>query len=168
LLVLQRQQIRTIGVIFVLVLTLLVVLTICLAPGVASASEACPAWKAERDVEQARIALRKAERRLAEAKRILTATRGYTASFGSSVGRWVRLSRRVGWSWATMPTLMMVVDRESGGDPGVFNYQGSGCAGLLQLAPCHYEGRFSPTDPKANLSYGLKLYRGSGWSPWAL
>jgi hypothetical protein len=63
---------------------------------------------------------------------------------------------------------MYVIDRESGGNPSVFNYEGSGCAGLLQLAPCHYSGRFDPTNAKRNLSYGLRLWRGSGWAPWSL
>jgi hypothetical protein len=84
------------------------------------------------------------------------------------VGRWVRLGHRVGWSWLQFPTLFYVIDRESGGDPDVYNYQGSGCAGLLQLAPVHYLGRFDPTIPRANLAYGFKLWRGSGWAPWSL
>jgi hypothetical protein len=127
---------------------------------------ACPEWMAERDVREARTALRKAERRLAETQRVLTATRTYSARYGASVSRWVRLSRRVGWGWAQLPTLMYVVDRESGGSITATNPY-SGTAGLLQIHPCHGLGD-AAYDPRANLAYGLKLFRGAGWSPWAL
>ena len=53
----------------------------------------------------------------------------------------------------------------TGGNPSAYNAS-SGCAGLLQLAPCHYRGRFDPLRPRANLACGLKLWRGSGWQPW--
>lgn len=147
---------------------ILVLACLLLLPPPADASDACPTWQAARDLKAARVAHAKAEKRLAEAKRVLSATKSYSATYGSSVGRWTRLARRTGWPWPQFPTLMYVIERESGGNPSVFNYQGSGAAGLLQLAPCHYSGRFDPTDPRANLSYGLKLFRGSGWSPWAL
>jgi soluble lytic murein transglycosylase-like protein len=61
---------------------------------------------------------------------------------------------------------MYVIDRESGGDPNAQNP--SSASGLLQLMSIHWSGRFDPFKPKANLSYGYKLYRGSGWAPWAL
>lgn len=134
----------------------------------AAETTAFPVWKAERAVKAARNDLRRAEQRLAEAKKVLTATRTYTALHGPAVGRWVRCSRRVGWQWSSIPTLMYVIDRESNGDPAVQNYMGSGATGLLQLMPVHWQGRFDPRDPRANLSYGYKLYRGSGWSPWGM
>lgn len=110
----------------------------------------------------------RAEKREARARYVYEATVAYTARYGASVGRWTWLARDVGWPKAEMATLMYVVDRESGGDAGVFNFEGSGCAGLLQLAPCHYSGVFDPKDPRANLACGLKLWRGSAWAPWAL
>jgi hypothetical protein len=64
-----------------------------------------------------------------------------------------------------MPTLARIIAAESGGNPSAYNAS-SGCAGLLQLAPCHYRGRFDPLRPRANLACGLKLWRGSGWQPW--
>lgn len=30
----------------------------------------------------------------------------------------------------------------------------------------HWAGKFDPMDPRKNLSYGLKLWRGSAWAPW--
>jgi hypothetical protein len=62
---------------------------------------------------------------------------------------------------------MYVIDRESGGDPLAKN-PASSASGLTQLMSIHWAGRFSPFDPRANLAYALRLYRGSGWSPWSL
>ena len=130
-------------------------------------ADACPAWRAERDVKEAKRALVRAEKRLAEAKRVLSATRSYSGAYGTSVGRWTRLSRRVGWPWAQFPTLMLVIDRESGGHADAKN-PASSASGLLQLMSIHWAGKFDPMDPQKNLAYGLKLWRGSGWTPWAL
>jgi len=60
---------------------------------------------------------------------------------------------------------MRVMDAESGGSYLAVN-SSSGCAGLLQLAPCHWSGQFDPYVPRNNLAYSLKLRRSSGWSPW--
>lgn len=147
--------------------TLLSGLLFLLLAAPALGDAACPTWQAERDVRQARRAHARAERRLAEAKRVLAATRTYSAAYGANVGRWTRLARRVGWQWGCFPTLMLVIDRESGGDPHAANPTSS-ARGLVQLMGIHWEGRFDPFDPRANLSYGLKLYRGSGWSPWSM
>lgn len=62
---------------------------------------------------------------------------------------------------------MLIVDRESGGDPHAANPVSS-ARGLLQLMSIHWAGRGDPLDPRWNLAYGLKLYRGSGWAPWAM
>ena len=152
---------------------LVLVLWLCLFAGWSGANASAPAGscsvtQAKRDVAAAKRAVARAEARLREARHVLSSTRQYVSEYGSGVGRWTRLARRVGWPWPQFPTLMYVINRESGGNPAVYNYQGSGCAGLLQLAPVHYQGRFDPTRPRANLSYGLKLWRGSGWQPWSL
>jgi soluble lytic murein transglycosylase-like protein len=83
------------------------------------------------------------------------------------VGRWVRLARRAGWPWAEFGTLMRIVDAESNGQPAAVN-SSSGCAGLLQLHPCWYAGRwhFDPTIARLNLRYGLRVWRLSGWGAW--
>jgi hypothetical protein len=65
-----------------------------------------------------------------------------------------------------MGTLCLVIDRESGGDPSAAN-PASSASGLLQLMSVHWAGKFSPFVARPNLAYGLKLWRGSGWSPWA-
>lgn len=149
------------GSITLATLTLLIAAVAVMGPDAASASGACSA-------SQARAAMLRERAEYIEAVRVYEATRKYAIAYGKSVARWTRLSRRVGWSWATMPTLMRVIGRESGGDPAVYNYAGSGAAGLLQLMPVHYSGRFSPTDPRANLAYGLRLWRAGGWSAWGV
>lgn len=126
----------------------------------AYASPACNVAQAKKDV-------RVAEKRLKEAKRILQATRKHSCRYRPAVGRWVRLSRRVGWPWSSIDGLMYVIERESKGNPKVYNTQGSGAAGLLQLMPMHYKA-FDPTNPKRNLAKGLRSWKSSGWQPWAL
>jgi soluble lytic murein transglycosylase-like protein len=83
------------------------------------------------------------------------------------VGRWVRLSRRTGWPWAEFATLTRIIDAESDGIPTAVN-SSSECAGLLQLAPCWYSGKwqFDPYDPRLNLLYGLRVWRLCGWGAW--
>ena len=152
--------------VLIVTLFLTTLLWLGLASTAAAATGACSVSAARDDVSAARSALRRAEARLAEARRVLAATEAYSSDYGSNVGRWVRLSRRVAWPWSAMPTLMFVIDRESNGDPAVYNWSGSGAAGLLQLMPLHYAGRFDPTVARANLAYGRKLYVGSGWAPW--
>lgn len=143
----------------VLVLVGACLLAVAGAPALASEPGACSVKQARRDVARA-------QHKLDEARRVLAATRHYSAAYGTSVGRWVRLSRRVGWTWGQFPTLMLVIDRESGGDPHAQNP--SSASGLLQLMSIHYAGRFNPLDPKRNLAYGLRLWHGSAWQAWAL
>jgi hypothetical protein len=122
---------------------------------------------AERDVERAKAALR-------EARAIEDATRAASATYSPDVGRWVSLARREGWVWGTIPQLMYVIDRESGGAPKAKNPT-STATGLLQMLQAWWDGTwfgwvFDPTDPAAALHYGWKAYhdRGLGWQPWAL
>lgn len=149
------------------ILVLLLALPVVLAGAEAAqaASGACSVKQARRDVAKAKVRLRRAMAQLRGAKHILSETRRATRAYGAATGRWVRLGRRVGWPWREMQTLARIIAAESGGDPNACNAS-SGCAGLLQLAPCHYRGRFDPYVPRANLAYGLKLWRGSGWQPW--
>ena len=133
-----------------------------------AADGACPVWQAERDVKAAKRAVARAEARLSEARRVLAETKRATALYGNRVGRWVRLSRRVGWPWAEFATLTRIIDAESGGIPTAVN-SSSGCAGLLQLAPCWYDGRwqFDPYNPRLNLRYGLRVWRLCSWDAWS-
>ena len=132
-----------------------------------AAQGACPVWQAERDVQAAKRAVARAEARLREARRVLAATERATALYGARTGRWVRLSRRTGWPWPELPTLTRVIDAESNGRPAAVN-SATGCAGLLQLHPCWYAGRwqFDPTIPRLNLRYGLRVWRLCGWGAW--
>lgn len=135
------------------------------AGDVAAYSTSCGVKKAQQDVTAAKRAVAKANARLREARYVLSATKAATASYGTNVGRWVRLARRSGWSRGCISHLMYVIHRESRGSPKALN-PSSGCAGLLQLHPCH--GVKNPFDPGVNLRAGHRLYRAAGWSPWAL
>ena len=154
---------RLMCIVFMAALLALVLFFILTGP--ALAADACPTWRAERDVRAARTAVRKAEARLAEAKRVLGATRAYSSQYGPSVGRWTRLSRRVGWPWAQLPTPMSTTYRESRGDPRASN--GGVYLGLLQVWREHVADPARLYEPAYNLRTGLRLWRGSGWSPWA-
>ena len=127
-------------------------------------------------VKHAATHVREARAALADAQRVQTATRRYTAAYGATVGRWVWLADDVGWPPAQWPTLFFVVDRESGGFPGIMNSQGSGAAGLLQEMPDWYNGSrlyydfpaFNPLNPRLNLYYGYRGWLVSGWAPWSM
>jgi outer membrane murein-binding lipoprotein Lpp len=142
-------------------------------PAAAKGYEGVDVKHARQHVRAAQRDLVRAEARLREARTILDETRWYTSLYGTSVGRWLWLSDDVGWKEPQWPTLFMVIDRESGGSPGIVNSQGSGAAGLLQFMPPWYNGQwgypaFNPFDPRANLKAGLWLWHRNGWSPWAL
>jgi hypothetical protein len=59
-----------------------------------------------------------------------------------------------------------VVGRESGWNPRAVNPR-SGSAGLFQLMPFWWRGKFDPFNPYLNARFAYGLYRQSGWSPWA-
>ena len=133
----------------------------------ASEPDACSVTEAHARVHKAARALHRAEARLAEAKRVLSATRAYSTQYGASVGRWVWLSRRVDWPWTQVPQLMYVVDRESNGDPDAKNTVSS-ASGLLQFLSDWWAGKWDPFDPRANLRHGYLAWREVQWTPWAL
>ena len=124
-------------------------------------------------VKHAATHVREAKAALKDAERVLTATRRYTAAYGATVGRWVWLSDDVGWPPAQWPTLFYVIERESGGYPGIMNSQGSGAAGLLQLMPGWYTGQWglpagNPRDPRYNLHSGYLMWKTERWGPWGM
>lgn len=158
-----------------LIVVIAVLIVICgneLA-GATTYSSACSVSEAHARVHKAARAAHRAEARLAEARRVLTATRGYSALYGAGVSRWVWLSRQVGWPWGCFPTLMSVVSRESGGNPAAKNPY-STASGLLQMLAFHFDGSgsygwvFNPFDPRQNLHHGWMLWHRGGWAPWAL
>lgn len=68
---------------------------------------------------------------------------------------------------ATGADAVEVADCESRLDPTEVN-DDSGAAGLFQLMPDHWEGRFDPFDPLANARYAYGLSNGgTDWSDWA-
>jgi len=143
--------------------------------GAATGTGPCSAKQAHRAVHAAHRAYVRAASRYREAKRVLSKTRAATSTFGSSVGRWVRLARRAGYAWWEMPILMRVVDRESEGDPSVPNTGGSGALGLLQIMPEWADGskgwywkqwrlhaRWDRTSAWESLRHGSHM----GWGNW--
>jgi len=87
---------------------------------------------------------------------------------GSSNGvRWIPLARHVGWPRYTLSQLAYIIQRESSGRQNAYNGV-IGCTGLLQIWPGHVSDPWRLTDPEYNLAVGLRLYRSSGWGPWAL
>jgi hypothetical protein len=121
-------------------------------------------------VREAGRAAKQAYRDYLHAKGIEKATKQYTASYGANVGRWVWLADSVGWPRSTWGQLLYVIERESGGSVHAVN-PSSGCYGLLQLHPCHWSAKYGGAwiqIPRHQMWLGLKLWRESGWSPWAL
>ena len=66
-----------------------------------------------------------------------------------------------------MPTLMLVVHRESGGDPAAENPT-STASGLLQFLADWWAGRWNQFDAAVNLAHGFRAWLEVGWAPWAL
>ena len=66
-----------------------------------------------------------------------------------------------------MPTLVFVIDRESGGDPAAQN-PASTASGLLQFLASWWSGKWNPMDPRVNLAHGYRAWREVGWAPWAI
>lgn len=127
---------------------------------------------ARQHVRAAQRDLARAQARLRAARTILDATKCYTSTYGTSVGRWVWLSDDVGWPRSQWPTLFFVIDRESGGSEGIPNSAGSGALGLLQEMPDFYLWYHLPyfdrADARANLRAGYIAWRVDGWRPWGM
>lgn len=165
---------RRIDLIVVVVLAALIVLTYLVVTSAADAAyEGVSVRHARAHVQQAARDVRRANAALSEARRVLSATRRYSSQYGPAVGRWAWLAADVSWAPSEWPTLFMVIDRESGGMPGVDNGAGSGAAGLLQLMPGWYSGQWGypagdPHDPRYNLKAGVWMWHREGWQPWAV
>ena len=115
------------------------------------------------DVAHAEASVARAERRLAEARKVAAATALYSSRYGESVGRWVRAARRVGWAWADIPTLMLVVRTESNGDPSAFSGY---YAGLMQFGRPWWEGKWNPYHGPTSLAHGKRAHDANGWKAW--
>lgn len=147
-----------------LVVALVVLIIAAIAAGESQATEARSVRDMRERLQVAHRAHLRAERREESVRYVYRATVAHSASYGPRVGRWVWLARSVGWPKAQIPMLMVVIYRESRGDVYATNPTTS-CAGLLQIHPCWGLGS-AAYDPRRNLAFGLKLWRGSGWAPW--
>jgi len=132
-------------------------------PAVSAPAGSCTYAAAKGHVADAKAAVARAERRLAEARRVAAATALYSSRYGESVGRWVRAARRVGWQWSDLPTLMLVVRTESNGDPRAWS---GFYAGLMQFGRPWWEGKWDPYLGPTNLLHGKRAHDANGWSAW--
>lgn len=133
----------------------------------AQASDACSIREATQRERTAARALERARTRYRTACAVTRQTKAATEQYGRTVGRWVWLAADVGWPRGTWGQLLYVIHRESRGYPQVVN-SWSGCTGLLQILPSNVDEPWRLDEPRYNLKQGLRLYRSSGWSPWAL
>lgn len=80
--------------------------------------------------------------------------------YSTNVTRWWPVITQYPWDACTV---VYIISRESGG-LNVYNFEGSGACGVMQLLPCRY-----PYDGAANIAYGYyHKYLLAGWSPWAV
>lgn len=147
----------------VLVVVGLLLLAMLAAAGEADAKGEPTAYHAALAARHALIERAKSGRDEARVRRW---TRRWTRLYGHDVGRWARLCHDVGWPEGAMEMLGYVMWRESRGDPRAIN-PSSGCAGLLQIHPCHGLGA-KALNPRVNLKFSLRLWQRSGWRPWGL
>lgn len=114
-----------------------------------------PAWVRTTD-ELARLRryVKRTWRRIAHPKRIVNAR------------TWLPLLRHEGWPAAQIPTALMVIRRESGGDPKAWN-RSTDCRGLFQIMR-RYHPDCDLFNPVTNVRVALGMYRASGWRPWAV
>jgi len=123
--------------------------------------------QAERAVKLAHQRAVRAAKRESAARAVLAQTREYTKLYGAATGRWTRLV--VGrFAASDVPTVMRLIDAESEGDRLAHNAS-SGCAGLLQLHPCWYSGKwsFDPYTARLNLSFAREVRDLCGWGSWS-
>ena len=146
---------------------LLAICTLCVLfawPATAFADNGvCTVADANQMVKRAEAKLLRAQQELREAKRVLAATKEFSSFYGSRVGRWVNLCRRSGFSWPNIAICMKVINRESRGDPKAFSGY---YAGLWQMSPSWWLGRFDPYDPVAQTRRAARSVDAVGWVHW--
>lgn len=125
------------------------------------------------------------EKRAAEAaaEAAAAATPTVTTTTAPSIsysGGWSEELAAVGFPASVIPTMLGIIDRESGGCPTAVNGL-SGCpsyeaaagllasseshaCGLIQAYPCY--GGAAWLDPMTNLRVGFQKYQASGLAPW--
>jgi hypothetical protein len=83
---------------------------------------------------------------------------GQCGAYSASVTQWWPVVTQYDWDPCTA---LEVIETESGG-ANVYNTQGSGACGVMQLLPCQY-----PNNGAANIAAGYAKYAAAGgWSPW--
>lgn len=84
----------------------------------------------------------------------------------TSAASWVPLLRHEGWPASTIPTVLTIIRRESGGSPTAWN-RSTDCRGLFQIMARYYPG-YRLFDPVVNIQVALRMYKARGWQPWSL
>lgn len=83
---------------------------------------------------------------------------GQCGPYDATVTRWWPVIIQYPWDACSV---LYIINRESGG-LNVYNYEGSGACGVMQLLPCEY-----PDDGAMNIAAGYQKYvAAGGWSPW--
>lgn len=86
-----------------------------------------------------------------------------TPTYTSSSNGWADELAAVGFPASVIPTMLYIIDRESGGDPNAINAS-SGACGLTQI----YPAQPGCLDPMTNLRMAYAKYQASGLSPWSM
>jgi hypothetical protein len=83
-----------------------------------------------------------------------------------SAATWIPLLRHEGWPASTIPTVLTIIRRESGGSPTSWN-RSTDCRGLFQIMARYYPG-YRLFDPVVNIQVALRMYKARGWQPWSI
>ena len=88
----------------------------------------------------------------------------------AAVERWHAVALQVGWAERDWKRLSCIIQRESKGNPRAQNR--STAMGLMQILYRVHRVWVGPDatillDPATNLRFGLKMFKGRGWKPWA-
>lgn len=107
------------------------------------------------------------ERRTAAQEARSAAQVATTSSTSSSAttyqGGWASALSAAGFPDSAIPTMLYIIQRESGGDPSAINPT-SGACGLTQI----YPAQPGCLDPMTNLRMAYAKYQASGFAPWGM
>jgi hypothetical protein len=121
----------------------------------------------------AAAAAREAAAAAAAAEAATRAAPSYSSSYGGggalSSEQIASLARAAGFPESVISTMVAIVFRESGGNPGAVNgggpaVAGGSACGLYQLYPCPGPDAL---DPARNTALAYSKYQSAGLSPWA-
>lgn len=121
--------------------------------------------QARKDAREAKREAAAAAEAAAEAAAAQEAAPASVPTYTTSADGWADELAAVGFPSSVIPTMLYIIDRESGGNPNAIN-SSSGACGLTQLYPCY--GGSAWLDPMTNLRLAYQKYQASGLSPWSM